>query len=219
VTPNNPTGAVYPPETIARFADLCRRRGIALILDETYRDFRPAAVERPHDLFRDPAWRDTVIQLYSFSKSYCVPGYRLGAIAAATAVLAQITKILDCVQICAARAGQAGLAWAIPALTDWRAENRVLMNGRGTAAEASFAQLPGWEIASRGAYFAYARHPYPGHTAMTVAEALSIQRGIVTLPGSAFGPDQEPYLRLAFANVEADRIAEVAERLRKPLFL
>ena len=219
VTPNNPTGAVYPAATIARFAHLCRRRGIALILDETYRDFRPAEIERPHGLFEDPAWRDTLIQLYSFSKSYCVPGYRLGAITASPAILAQVTKILDCVQICAARAGQAGLAWAIPALTDWRAQNRVLMNGRGKAAEASFAELPDWAIASRGAYFAYAQHPYAGHTAIQVAEALAIQRGIVTLPGSAFGPDQERYLRLAFANVEADRIAEVAERLREPLSL
>jgi aspartate/methionine/tyrosine aminotransferase len=217
VTPNNPTGAIYPPETIARFADLCRRRGIALVLDETYRDFRPADLARPHELFAEPAWRDHLIQLYSFSKSYCVPGFRLGAIAASTPVLAQLTKILDCVQICAARAGQAGLAWAIPALTDWRERNRTLMNGRGAAAEATFATLPGWAMASRGAYFAYVRHPYPDHPAMQVAEALAIQRGVVTLPGSAFGPDQERYLRLAFANVEADRIAEVAERLKEPL--
>ncbi len=217
VSPNNPTGAVYPPETIARFAELCRRRGMALILDETYRDFLPAKAERPHELFRDPAWRGHLIQLYSFSKSYCVPGYRLGAVAASTEVLTQLTKILDCVQICASRAGQQGLAWAIPALTAWREENRVTMNGRGVAAEATFAALPGWALASRGAYFAYVRHPYPDRPAMQVAEALAIQRGVVTLPGSAFGPDQERYLRLAFANVEADRIAEVAERLKEPL--
>ena len=41
ITPNNPTGAVYPPDVIARFQDLCQRRGIWLILDETYRDFLP----------------------------------------------------------------------------------------------------------------------------------------------------------------------------------
>ena len=217
VTPNNPTGAVYPPGTIARFADLCRRRGIALVLDETYRDFRPADLARPHELFRDPSWRDYLIQLYSFSKSYCVPGYRLGAIAASGPVLAELTKILDCVQICAARAGQAGLAWAIPALSSWREENRALMNRRGEAAAAVFARLPGWEMASRGAYFAYIRHPHPGQAAMQVAEALAVERGIVTLPGSAFGPDQEDYLRVAFANVEAERIAEVASRLQEPL--
>ena len=217
VTPNNPTGAVYPPATIARFGELCRQRGITLVLDETYRDFRPAELSRPHALFTDPDWSNHLVQLYSFSKSYCVPGYRLGAVAAARGVLDQLTKILDCVQICAARVGQQGLAWAIPALTEWREGNRVLMNSRGDAAEAAFATLGDWKMSSRGAYFAYLRHPCPGRSAMAVAEALAVERGIVTLPGPAFGPGQEPYLRVAFANVEADRIAEVAERLKEPL--
>jgi aspartate/methionine/tyrosine aminotransferase len=136
VTPNNPTGSIYRPETIARFADLCRRRGIALVLDETYRDFRPADLARPHDLFADPSWRDYLIQLYSFSKSYCVPGYRLGGIVASSAMLAQLTKILDCVQICAARAGQAGLAWAIPGA-------RLMARGQPRAHECSWRRRGG----------------------------------------------------------------------------
>ena len=41
VTPNNPTGAIYPPETIAAFFDLAQANSIALIVDETYKDFRP----------------------------------------------------------------------------------------------------------------------------------------------------------------------------------
>ncbi len=47
ISPNNPTGATYPAATIAAFAELCRQRGIWLILDETYRDFLPAAHDRP----------------------------------------------------------------------------------------------------------------------------------------------------------------------------
>ena len=41
VTPNNPTGAVYPDHVIESFASLCREKGIYLVLDETYRDFLP----------------------------------------------------------------------------------------------------------------------------------------------------------------------------------
>jgi aspartate/methionine/tyrosine aminotransferase len=69
VTPNNPTGAVYPPEVIARFAELARAQGAWLVLDETYRDFLSAAQSPPHALFADPAWRDGVVHLYSFSKA------------------------------------------------------------------------------------------------------------------------------------------------------
>lgn len=85
VTPNNPTGAIYPAELISAFASVCRREKIALILDETYRDFlvdEQGQQKKPHDLFLDPSWRDTVIHLYSFSKSFAIPGHRLGAIVA-----------------------------------------------------------------------------------------------------------------------------------------
>ena len=217
VSPNNPTGAVYTPDVIAAFADLCRRRDLVLVLDETYRDFRPAELRRPHELFSQDGWDRHLVQLYSFSKSYCVPGYRLGAVVAGGDSIVQLTKILDCLQICAARVGQAALAWAIPALGAWREENRALMNGRGEAARAAFAGLPGWRIAAQGAYFAYVRHPFDGGGSLAVAERLAVERGIVTLPGSAFGPDQDDYLRLAFANVDPAGIAEVARRLAAPL--
>lgn len=213
VTPNNPTGAVYPPEIVEAFASLCRRRGIALVLDETYRDFRPGSLARPHALFADDSWRDGLIQLYSFSKSYCVPGFRAGALVAGPALMPQITKILDCLQICAPRVGQAALAWALPALASWREENREVMNDRAEACRRAFEGLDGWRIDAQGAYFAYLRHPFPDATSWTVAEALAVDRGIVTLPGEAFGPGQAAHLRLAFANVEASSIADVAGRL------
>lgn len=63
VTPNNPTGAVMPSALIARFAGLCRERGLWLVLDETYRDFLPAEAGAPHGLFAEPGWRDHVFQL------------------------------------------------------------------------------------------------------------------------------------------------------------
>lgn len=212
VSPNNPTGAIYPPATIAAFADLARERGVVLVVDETYRDFLPAGIERPHELFGD-AWQDHVVQLYSFSKSYCVPGFRAGAIVAGPAMIGEITKILDCLQICAPRVGQAALSWGVEGLRDWRARNRVTMNGRGAACRDAFAGVPDWRIDSQGAYFAYLRHPFPGRSSWEVAEALAARRGVVTLPGDAFGPGQSDHLRLAFANVDADEIAEVARRL------
>src|SRR5690606_9510104 len=51
VTPNNPTGAVYPADLLRQVFELCRERDIWLILDETYRDFLPATGQQPHDLF------------------------------------------------------------------------------------------------------------------------------------------------------------------------
>ena len=59
-------------------------------------------------LFQDPAWRDGIVHLYSFSKAYCVPGHRVGAIVAGPAFRAELMKALDTWQICAAAAGPGG---------------------------------------------------------------------------------------------------------------
>lgn len=213
ITPNNPTGAVYPPEVIEGFAALCRRRGIWLILDETYRDFLPDGQDRAHGVFADPGWASNVIQLYSFSKAYCVPGHRLGAAVAGAELVQQFMKVLDCMHICPQRAGQAALRWAIDALPDWRDANRRTINARAATMQRAIQRLPEWRLESLGAYFAYIRHPFPGTPAAEVAEALAVERGALCLPGSAFGPGQEQHLRIAFANTGTDAIPQVADRM------
>jgi aspartate/methionine/tyrosine aminotransferase len=211
VTPNNPTGAIYPPETLAAFLRLCVERGIWLILDETYRDFLPDE-SAPHALFTDESWRGNLIQLYSFSKSYAVPGHRLGAMTADAGIVTEIVKILDNLQICPARAGQKAVAWAIPQMKPWREANRRDILARAAAFREVIAELPGWRIESIGAYFAYLRHPFEGLAAAEVAERLARERGVLALPGSWFGPDQERFLRVAFANVTAQLVSELKER-------
>ncbi|MEM6728280.1 MAG: aminotransferase, partial [Pseudomonadota bacterium] len=94
VSPNNPTGAEYPAETIGAFYTLCQSAGIALIIDETYRDFLTAP-GAPHALFQDDGWPDTLIHLYSFSKAYRLTGHRIGAVFTSEARLAEIEKYLD----------------------------------------------------------------------------------------------------------------------------
>ncbi|AWM87276.1 aminotransferase [Microvirga sp. 17 mud 1-3] len=214
VTPNNPTGAVYPAHVIEAFADLCRRRGIYLVIDETYRDFLPAGINRAHGLFATPNWRPTVIQLYSFSKSYAIPGHRMGAVVADAGLIEQLGKILDCIQICAPRTAQAALPWAIDALRDWREANRAEINVRAATFHRALEPLPEWKIESVGAYFAYLRHPFAGVSSQAVAEKLATERGVLCLPGSYFGPGQEGHLRVAFANVGADILTDLTDRFR-----
>jgi aspartate/methionine/tyrosine aminotransferase len=213
VTPNNPTGAVYPPGVIEDFAAMCRRRGIWLIVDETYRDFLPMGVNRAHGLLEGDAWREGVIQLYSFSKAYAIPGHRLGALVADERLVAQLAKIMDSLQICAPRVGQTALAWAVDALADWREGNRAEINRRSRAFEAALGRVPGWRIDSIGAYFAYVRHPFAGVPAARVARALAERRGVSCLPGPYFGPGQETHLRIAVANVAAEALGPLPERL------
>ncbi|MBH0239762.1 aminotransferase [Methylobrevis albus] len=213
VTPNNPTGAIYPPATIRAFAELCAETGIALVLDETYRDFLGPDAGAPHDLFTAPVWRGTVVQLYSFSKAFAIPGHRLGAVVADARTIAEIAKVLDCIQICAPRAAQAGLAAAMPGLADWRAASRATIGRRRDAFVAAMQAAPDWTIGSLGAYFAFVRHPFD-LPAEVVTERLAREAGLLCLPGSWFGPGQEQFVRIAVANVDEAALAEVPARLR-----
>ena len=219
VTPNNPGGVEYPASTLAAFRDLARARGLALIVDETYRDF-DARVGAPHDLFADPDWDDTLIQLYSFSKAYRLTGHRVGAVCAAPGRLAEVEKWLDTVAICPNGLGQRAALWGMENLGEWLAGEREEVLGRRAAMAAGFAALPDWRLLGCGAYFAYVAHPY-AQDSDVVARKLVETSALLTLPGTMFGPRRaeggsgraEATLRIAFANADRDGIAQLFARL------
>lgn len=214
VTPNNPTGAVYPPDLLHELFMLCRKYGAWLVVDETYRDFLAEDYGRPHALLSEPGWEDTLVLLYSFSKSFCIPGHRLGAVTAGPKLIAELAKVMDNMQICAPRSAQIAVASALPVLADWRAGNRLEIARRAEALRLAFSGLAGWEIAAIGAYFAFVRHPLADRSSSEVAEDLARERGVVCIPGAYFGEGQERYLRLAFANADVASIGLLPDRLR-----
>jgi aspartate/methionine/tyrosine aminotransferase len=215
VSPNNPGGAEYPAETLRAFLDLARAHGLALIIDETYRDFdsRPG---RPHALFEDPDWADTLIQLYSFSKAYRLTGHRVGAMVAATDRLAEVEKFLDTVAICPGQLGQIAALWGMRNLSQWVAGERAEILARRAAMTGGFAALPGWRLLGCGAYFAYAEHPF-SEPSDVLAKRLVQDAAILMLPGTMFQPASHPegarQLRIAFANIDAGGISELFRRL------
>ena len=214
VSPNNPTGAIYPPSLLEAIFKLCREKGIWLILDETYRDFLPSADQAPHRLFNLDGWQETLISLYSFSKSFCIPGHRLGAITAGVKVVEQIAKIMDNLQICAPRAAQAAVAQALPLLAAWREENRREIGRRAETLRSIIGTVPDWKLDAIGAYFAFIRHPFRGIGSAEVAEKLAKRAGIISIPGAYFGDSQQDYLRFAFANADVATIGRLEERLK-----
>lgn len=216
VSPNNPGGAEYPAETLRAFLDLARSHGLALIVDETYRDFdsRPGA---PHELFADPAWTDTLIHLYSFSKAYRLTGHRVGAVVASQARLAEVEKFLDTVTICPSQVGQIGALWGLRNLGQWVAGERTEILDRRAAMAAGFEGLPHWRLLGCGAYFAYAEHDFP-LPSPALARRLVEELSILILPGTMFRPADDPAgareVRIAFANADRAGIAEFFRRLR-----
>ena len=215
VSPNNPCGTEYPPAILRAFYDLARAHGLALILDETYRDFH-SQTGAPHDLFTDPDWDQVLIHLYSFSKAYRLTGHRVGALVAAPARLAEVEKFLDTVTICPNQLGQHAALWGMQNLGDWVAGERLEILDRRAAIEDQMPRLiaKGWHLDGCGAYFAYLRHPYETRSDH-YAKMLVQQAGVLTLPGTMFMPEGQGtrHLRVAFANVDRPGITELFDRL------
>jgi aspartate/methionine/tyrosine aminotransferase len=224
---------------------LARKNNVALIIDETYRDF--IVPGPPHDLFlsippsssslysaptsslshHTPTnwdWRSTLIHLYSFSKAYHIPGHRLGALVASPSFQREAFKVLDCLQICANRSAQR--AFSTPGLLH---SLRPFVQ-QGTAALASRQKVfkaslpPPWKIGAQGAYYAFVRHPFTRRSAEEICERLASEAGVVTLPVVYFaaGVDVagmevgwERWIRVSVANVEEEVIREVCVRMGK----
>ena len=119
-----------------------------------------AAPGAPHDLFADPDWADTLIQLYSFSKAYRLTGHRVGRdrrLGAAGWPRWRSSSIpsrsAPASWARSARCGGCGTwrnGWRASGTRSWPAA-RAMVEG--------FAALPGWKLLGCGAYFAYVEHP------------------------------------------------------------
>ena len=217
VTPNNPCGVEYPADVIIAFYEIAKSHGLALIIDETYRDFHSQS-GAPHALFQQTNWDQTLVQLYSFSKAYRLTGHRVGAVVASVTRMAEIEKFLDTVSICANQLGQKAALWGMLNLGDWLAGERLEILARRQAIVDNFTQLKakGWSLLGVGAYFAYLEHPFD-MASNDVAQKLVEQVCVLALPGTMFVPETDEsgkrQIRIAFANIDADGIVVLFDRL------
>ena len=217
VTPNNPCGVEYPAEVVLAFYQLAKSHGIAVIIDETYRNFHSKS-GAPHELFKQPDWEETLIQLYSFSKAYRLTGHRVGAVVASEIRMAEIEKFLDTVAICPNQLGQKAALWGMQHLGDWLAGERLEILARRQAIIDHFPIVAdkGWELLGVGAYFAYLKHPYD-ISSNQLAKKLVDDAAILTLPGTMFVPASDEsgkrQIRIAFANINIDGIKVLFDRI------
>jgi len=217
VSPNNPTGAEYPAALMEAFFDLAASHGLALIVDETYRDFDSRS-GAPHGLFEREEWSETLIHFYSFSKAYRLTGHRVGAMVASQGRIAEAEKFLDTVSVCPNQLGQRAALWGMQNLSQWLAGERAEILARRAAIEKGFPRLAakGWELMGCGAYFAYVRHPFEASSAK-MAPQMVRSAGVLTLPGTMFRPEGDRLgaaeFRIAFANVDSAGIDTLFTRL------
>lgn len=218
VSPNNPSGAIYSNQLLQKFFDLCKSNQIRLIIDETYKDFHPNA-SQPHTLLENNNWDQVLTILYSFSKTYRMTGHRIGALLTSKENLIEIEKVLDTFTVCPPQLGQYAANWGLNNLEAWAAERRTEILQRAKHFSEKFQPLSaaGWSLRGCGAYFAFVEHPFKDESNI-LAPLILRDQGILLMPGTMFYPKHNPLgsrsFRIAFANIDKNKISTLLERLK-----
>jgi aspartate/methionine/tyrosine aminotransferase len=215
VSPNNPTGAVYSGKVMNEIGALCAENDLYLITDETYEHFVYDDTELIGALAFDKEIEHT-ISLFSFSKSYGMPGYRIGYAVFPVGIYSGMLKVQDTLTICAPSPLQAAaeaaikLGAAYPKQFIPRIEKvRRIFIERLTGLD--FVEMP----VTNGSYY-FLLKLRTKKSDWSIAKSLIEEYGVVTIPGAAFGT-RYPALRVAYANVDESVAEKGILRLTKCL--
>jgi LL-diaminopimelate aminotransferase len=212
--PNNPTAAVAPPEYLERTIAACRKHDIVLAYDNPYCDITFDGYVAP-SIFEIPGAMDVAVEFHSFSKSFCMTGWRLGWAVGRPDRIAALARVKNYVDTGAFLAVQAAGAEVL------KQAERVSAGYAAQFRERRDAILPalrgnGFEVESPRATM-YLWIPLPEGLASAAFQKRALEDvGVVTLPGSAFGAGAEGFFRIALT-VATSRLLEAADRLGKVL--
>jgi aspartate aminotransferase len=195
--------------------EFCRRRGIWIVADEVYdrivydRPYAPSFLD-----IADPD--DLILRLNSFSKSWCMTGWRLGWITAPAAFGAVLEKMNEYnIANAASMAQHAGIV----ALRDGESFVRETVERYSRARDLVFQRLAGMprvKLARPEAAF-YAFFSVDGmEDSLAFAKTLLTETKVGLAPGAAFGPGGEGHLRLCYAATLAT-LSEAMDRLEPAL--
>ena len=217
VSPNNPTGAVYPEAALREVNEICREHGIYHISDEAYecftydgaRHFSPGSIAGSE--------RHT-ISLFSLSKAYGFASWRIGCMAIPERLFESVKKIQDTILICPPVVSQYAAVGALQAGPGFcRRQVAAISEVRNIFLNelAGIGDLCTVPKADGAFYFLLRMHT--DRNPMELTERLVREHGVAVIPGTAFGIDRGCYLRVAYGAIPKPTAAESIGRLVRGL--
>jgi len=213
ISPNNPTGVVYPRAVLQEINALCQRHSIYHIHDEAYEYFTYDGAEHfsPGSL---PGSAAHTVSLYSLSKAYGFASWRIGYMVFPAGLEESIKKIQDTILICppvisqfaalgALKAGRAYCQEKQADLHKVRADTLQALDGIG-----HFCQVPKTD----GAFYFFLKIDTK-LPALDLAEHLIREFGVAVIPGETFGATDRCYLRISYGPLDKQTAALGLERL------
>jgi aminotransferase len=206
--PNNPTGTVFSRQQTLRVLEIARHYDLLVITDEVYKDFVYGG-EGIFSAAMEPAGRERVVRVCSFSKAYGMTGWRVGFLHGTADRVAQILKVHDALVTCAPVVSQYAALAALETGDTVVAEFRAEFRRRRDRVIARLDDLPHvFDYQKPNAsYFAFPRVKDTirhARDSRRLAAELLAKAKVAVVPGVAFGPTGESHLRLCYARAEAD---------------
>lgn len=213
-TPGNPTGVVQSMETLEALAELAKKHDLIVVSDEIYEKLVYGSA-RHISIAALPGMKERTITLNGFSKCYSMTGWRLGYAAAPVEFIKAMVRVHAYINTCAPsfvqEAGITALEKAEPDVQEMVKEyqrRRDYAVSAINAIDGLSCKTPG------GAFYIFVNIKALGKTSAEMADYLLDHAKIAAVPGSAFGPQGEGYIRLSYA-CSYERIVEAMERLKK----
>ena len=211
VSPNNPTGAVTPPDAIRAIGDLAIRHDLIIVADEIYGRMIYAPNEHL-SIASLKGMRERTITLNGFSKTYSMTGWRVGYLAAPAELVEMLVEPRHTLSIntCtisqyAALAALTGPQEPIDAMINEYAERRAWLMPALTEAGFSYGH-PG------GAFYIYTNVSTAGLPSPLFCERLLQETGVMLFPGTMFGDESSDYIRISYLQ-PLPMIKEAMERI------
>jgi aspartate/methionine/tyrosine aminotransferase len=192
-SPGNPTGAVYDADVLAGVLELARRKDLWVISDECYDEI---VFEGEHVSAAAISDADRVLSVFTFSKSYAMTGWRLGYVVAPPEVAAAVSKAQEPVVGNASSISQKGGEAALTGPQDCVREMRDAYRERRDLATAVLDEAGVAYVRPRGAFYLMA-DVSPAGESLPVAKRLLEEEHVSVVPGSAFGPGGEGWVRVS----------------------
>jgi aminotransferase len=210
--PTNPTGGTMERSELEKIAALVIRHNLLVITDEIYSEL---TFEGEHvSIAALPGMKERSIFLHGFSKAYAMTGFRIGYACGPAAVIDAMMRIHQYSMLCASIVSQEAALEAIEHGEADTLQMREHYRARRNLIVGAFNQMGLPCHLPRGSFYAFPCILSTGLSSKDFARQLLDAEKVACVPGSAFGPTGEGYLRCCFATA-LDRIEIAVERMAR----
>ena len=193
--PNNPTSAVAPLEFLKKLVAFCAKYGIILAYDNAYSEIY--FEEKPHSILEVPGAREIAIEFHSFSKTFCMTGFRVGWAAGCENLIKGLLKVKTNLDSGIFGAIQDAAGFALEKETAYMEDMRKIFKERRDFFVQNIRGKIFKNVHADATFYVWVKLPRKFKSSIEFSKYLIQEKRIVATPGVGFGKYGEGFMRFA----------------------